>query len=77
MALYVTVFGKLVSAYVPIYRPSPWSLAHATFYGDESASATMGSLIGHFPLPSLDASSSSVKLQDSCFFLRIRLKAYL
>ena len=27
---------------VQIYRPGPWSLAHATFYGDETASATMG-----------------------------------
>ena len=24
------------------YVPSPWTLAHATFYGDESASETMG-----------------------------------
>lgn len=31
-----------VEAYAPVYRPSPWALAHATFYGDESASATMG-----------------------------------
>jgi hypothetical protein len=25
-----------------IFRPSPWNLAHATFYGDETASETMG-----------------------------------
>jgi len=25
-----------------IFRPSQWALAHATFYGDETASATMG-----------------------------------
>ena len=24
------------------FRPSPWNLAHATFYGDETASETMG-----------------------------------
>lgn len=68
MAVSVTIFGKLISAYAPIYRPSPWSLAHATFYGDETASATMGLLIAHFSLPSLDASSSSVLLKDSCSF---------
>lgn len=25
-----------------IFRPSPWKIAHATFYGDETASETMG-----------------------------------
>jgi len=28
-----------------IFRPSQWALAHATFYGDETASATMGMCI--------------------------------
>lgn len=28
-----------------IFRPSQWALAHATFYGDETASATMGTLL--------------------------------
>lgn len=28
------------------YVPSPWTLAHATFYGDESASETMGKYHG-------------------------------
>jgi hypothetical protein len=26
------------------FQPSSWTLAHATFYGDETASATMGKL---------------------------------
>ncbi|KAL6986125.1 atexp7,atexpa7,athexp alpha 1.26,exp7,expa7, partial [Sarracenia purpurea var. burkii] len=30
-----------VSKSVSVFRPSQWALAHATFYGDESASATM------------------------------------
>lgn len=39
--VFATCLSKL-SVAVQIYRPGPWSLAHATFYGDESASATMG-----------------------------------
>lgn len=31
------------------FQPSQWTLAHATFYGDETASATMGTL--SFPKP--------------------------
>lgn len=42
MALLVTIFCKSFAASAPVYRPSPWYTAHATFYGDESASATMG-----------------------------------
>lgn len=29
---------------VGTFQPSQWTLSHATFYGDESASATMGTL---------------------------------
>jgi len=30
------------------FQPSPWQLAHATFYGDETASETMGMLFTVF-----------------------------
>lgn len=38
-------------AAVKIFRPSQWALAHATFYGDETASATMGMLCQLIPYP--------------------------
>lgn len=40
-AMLFTLMGEQTVA-VAIFRPSKWSLAHATFYGDETASETMG-----------------------------------
>lgn len=49
----ITIIGKppLVAG---IFRPSQWTLAHATFYGDETASATMGIYISPFLLFKID-----------------------
>lgn len=33
------ISGEFVAGY---YRPGPWRYAHATFYGDETGSETMG-----------------------------------
>lgn len=45
--LAVVAVGKAVGAgySTPVFRPTPWKLAYATFYGDETASETMGEFI--------------------------------
>lgn len=42
--LAVAAVGKAVAAgySTPVFRPTPWKLAYATFYGDETAAETMG-----------------------------------
>lgn len=44
MFLAVAAMGKAVAAgySTPVFRPTPWKLAYATFYGDETAAETMG-----------------------------------
>lgn len=46
--IFTTIIGKTAvadpgtQAVGAIFQASQWALAHATFYGDETASATMG-----------------------------------
>ncbi|GJZ21088.1 expansin-A7-like protein [Tanacetum coccineum] len=42
ITLIFSCYINLTEAVYHGYVPSPWTLAHATFYGDESASETMG-----------------------------------
>lgn len=39
--IYTLMIMRKTAAYAG-FQPTAWSLAHATFYGDETASETMG-----------------------------------
>lgn len=48
LVLTVVVGGAAAAGYSPPprgFQPTPWKQAYATFYGDETASATMGQYI--------------------------------
>ncbi|XAR55016.1 hypothetical protein NMG60_11030386 [Bertholletia excelsa] len=48
VGLIIALAGRSTAGYEPVsFQPNQWSMAYATYYGDESASATMGGACGY------------------------------